>query len=363
MKNFSISGAALALVLLAASPVQAAECKFRADAPDQHKVVKGDTLWDISAKFLDNPWCWPQVWGLNKDQIRDPHWIYPGQTIWFDRANGRLSLNAPGSGSGSGAAGDPPLTRLSPQLRTEGLGKDAIASIRASDIEPFLSQPMIVEPADIAGAPRIAATNNERVILGKNDKIYVSGALKGGTSFQVFRPGKELIDPDTGRVIAHEAFYLGTVKLQTEAAKGVDVHTFTISSSRQEMAVGDLLRQAPPTPLMNYVPHQPNVQVSARVVDVYGGVQYAGQNSVVSINRGSVDGIDIGATLQLYHKGKTVVDPVKQGVAGFYAGKLKLPDETYGTLFIFRVFKNVSYGLVMQVTEPVEVGDVARSPE
>jgi hypothetical protein len=352
------------VALLAASPAQAANCQFRADAPDQHKVVKGDTLWDISGKFLDNPWCWPQVWGLNKDQIKDPHWIYPGQVIWFDRANQRLSLSPPGSGAGgSGAPGDPPTLRLTPQLRTEGLGKDAIASIRSSDIEPFLSQPMLVEQGDIEGAPRVVATTDTRVILGKNDKIYVRGALNGGTSFQVFRPGKALIDPDNGRVIAHEAFYLGTVKLQNEAGPGVDVHSFTVSSSRQEMAVGDLLRQAPPTPLMNYVPHQPNVQVNARVVDVYGGVQYAGQNMVVSINRGAVDGIDIGSTLQLYHKGRTVVDPVKRGVAGFGEGKLKLPDEVYGTLFIFRVFKHISYGLIMQVTEPVEVGDVARSPE
>lgn len=354
------------MALLVASPAQAAECKFRADAPDQHKVVKGDTLWDISAKFLDNPWCWPQVWGLNKDQIRDPHWIYPGQTIWFDRANQRLSLNAPGSGgagSGTGAAGDPSYLRLSPQLRTEGLGRDAIASIPASVIEPFLSHPMIVEQGDIEGAPRIAAAPEGRQMLGKNDKIYVAGALKGGTSFQVFRPGTELRDPETGKVIAHEAFYLGTVKLAAEAGKDVDVHTFNVSSSKQEMAVGDLLRQAPPTPLMNYVPHQPLQPVHARVVSVLNGVVYAGQNQVVSINRGSVDGLDIGATLQLYHKGATVVDPVKRGVAGFGAGKLRLPDETYGTLFIFRVFKNMSYGLIMQVTEPVKVGDVARSPE
>lgn len=362
MKNFSISGAALTLMLLAATPAHAAECKFRADAPDQHVVVRGDTLWDISARFLDNPWCWPQVWGLNKDQIKDPHWIYPGQTVWFDRTNQRLSLNRPGAGAG-GAAGDPPTLRLSPQLRTEGLGKDAIASIPSSMIEPFLSQPMIVEPGDIAGAPRIAATPEARVIMGKNDKIYVKGDLKGGTSFQVFRPGTELRDPETGKVIAHEAFYLGTVKLQAEAGKNVDVHTFTISSARQEMNVGDLLRQAPPTPLMNYVPHQPQVHVDARVVAIYGGVDSAGQNMVVSINRGSVDGLDIGSTLQLYHKGRTVVDPVKQGVAGFNAGKLRLPDEQYGTLFVFRVFKNIAYGLIMQVTEPVKVGDVARSPE
>jgi hypothetical protein len=359
MKNFSTVSARLAVAalftgLLATAPAQAAKCEFRPNAPDQHKVVKGDTLWDISGTFLQHPWCWPQVWGMNKEEIKNPHWIYPGQIIYFDRVNGRLSLNKPGS-DGLGANGN---GRLQPQLRTEGLGTDAIASISSNVIDPFLSQPLVIENQELASAPRIVAAQDGHVFLGKDDKVYVRGNLNGVSSFQVFRPGAPLRDPVTKQIIAYEAVYLGSVKVNTEAKPGSDVHTMIVSSSKQEMGVGDRLMPAPPTAIRNYVPHQPDSHIDARVVSVYAGVNFAGQNEVVTINRGSLDGIDVGTVLQVYTLGKTVVDKTEKK-----ATNIKLPDEQNGTVFIFRVFNHISYGLIMQVTEPVQVGDVAKSPE
>ena len=363
MKNFSTVVTRLAaaglVACVVAGPVQAANCSFRPNAPDQHSVVKGDTLWDISATFLANPWCWPEVWGLNRDDIRNPHWIYPGQVIWFDRARGRLSLVRPGGDEGAGM----PVTRLSPQLRTEGLGKDAVQSIPAGLIEPYLTQPLIVEAGELDAAPRIAASQENHYYIGAGDKVYVRGDLKGGSSFQVFRPGSALRDPDTNKTVAHEATYLGTVTLQAEARPGVDVHTFTVTSSSQEIGVGDRLIAAPPEPLRNYVPHPPERPVRARLMSIHSGVTYAGQSQVVTVNRGSVDGLDVGSVLELYQFGKTVVDPGQRGFLGFGRSTIRLPDEQYGTLFVFRVFRNVSYGLIMQVTAPAQVGDVAKSPE
>jgi hypothetical protein len=367
MKNFitvsaRIAAAALFTGLLALPAQAATVCKFRPNAPDQHVVVKGDTLWDISGKFLEHPWCWPQVWGMNKEEIKNPHWIYPGQIVYFDRASGRLSLRKPGSGDGLGGNG---TVRMSPQLRTEGLGADAIASIPSSVIEPFLSQPLVVEADELKGAPRIVAAREGRMFLAKDEKVYVRGNLKGGSSFQVFRPGIPLKDPVTAKVLAYEAVYLGTVSLNAEAKAGSDVHTFLVSDSKQEMAVGDLLMPAPPNAIRNYVPHQPEGQIDARVIGIYSGVTYAGQNQVVSINKGTLDGLDVGSVLQLYTLGKTVKDKTQPSAGWFKRNNatIKLPDEQSGTLFIFRTFKQISYGLIMQVTEPVEIGDVAKSPE
>lgn len=365
MKNFITVGTRLAVAALfalgAAVSAQAADCAFRPNAPDQHLVVRGDTLWDISGKFLEHPWCWPQVWGMNRDEIANPHWIYPGQIVYFDRASGRLSLTRPGSGDGSEGL---PTTRLSPQVRTEGMGADAIAAIPSGAIEPFLTQPLIVEEKQLADAPRIAAHEEGHVYLGKGDKLYVRGALNGGSSFQVFRPGTPLRDPDTNKIIAYEAVYLGSVALQTAARPGVDVHTFVVSNSVQEMGVGDRLVAAPPTPLRNYVPHPPARPTRARVLGIYSGVTFAGQNQVISVNRGTVDGLDVGAVLRLYHFGGVIADPGgSKGFMGIGKSKLRLPDEQVGSLFIFRVFKNVSYGLIMQTTQPVQVGDVAATPE
>lgn len=329
-------------------------CEFLPNAPDQHLVVRGDTLWGIAGKFLKHPWCWPQVWGMNREQINDPHWIYPGQIVYFDRVAGRLRLGKPTGGSESGGSSD---VRLSPQLRMEGLGKDALPAIPAGEIEPFLSQPLIVEEEELANAPRIMATQEGRVNLAKDDKAYVRGELNGGTSFQAFRPGRPLKDPETAKIIGYEAVYLGTLKLQRAAKADNEAHTFTVVTSKEEMGVGDRLVPVPPTPLLNYMPHPPARQVDARIVSVYGGVTQAGQNQVVSVNRGKNDGLDLGTVLELYRFGPIVQDRTDK------KNEVKLPDELYGSLFIFRTFNNISYGLVMQVKDSVQVGDIAKSPE
>ncbi|NRR32601.1 LysM peptidoglycan-binding domain-containing protein [Oxalobacteraceae bacterium] len=367
MKNFSTVGVRLVVAALfsatTAASAQAMHCAFRDNAPDQHTVVKGDTLWGISGTFLEKPWCWPQVWDMNREEVHNPHWIYPGQIIYFDRAAGRLRLGNKIEASGADGR-DPSALRLSPQLRMEGLGKDAVQSIPSGMIEPFLTQPLIIEADELKSAPRVIALQENHVFIGKDDKAYVRGDLKGGTSFQVFRQPVPLKDPITKAVIGYEAFYLGTLKLQTEAAKGSEVHTFIVAGAKEEMGVGDQLMQMPPTPMRNYVPHPPEQKVAARVVAVYGGVTHAGQNQVVSINRGKLDGLDVGAVLQLYHAGKMVKDVgASKGWHGMAQPLVKLPDEEVGSLFIFRVFNHISYGLIMQVTEPVEVGDVAKSPE
>jgi hypothetical protein len=363
MKKFSTAGVILALAAAIAQPALAAEpgqnaprarsCAFLTNAPDQHKVVRGDTLWEISGRFLQHPWCWPQVWDLNREQIRNPHWIYPGQIVYFDRAAGRLRL---GQGAGAGT-GDVPLVRMTPQVRTEGMGREAIPAIPASAIEPFLSQPLIVEENALADTPRIVATNENHVYLGKGDKAYVRGDLKGHTRFQVFRPSRPLFDPISRAVIGHEAAYLGTVRLDRAAAGDHEAHRFVVDSSRQEIGVGDRLLPVPPDPVLNYAPHAPDAPLAAHVVSVYGGVGSAGQNDVISVNRGKASGVDVGTVLELYRTGAIVPDRTDNNVP------VKLPDDKYGTLFIFRVFDNISYGLVMQVTDTVRIGDVARSPE
>ncbi len=367
MKKFSTAGyipllalsaAALSLNAVAATEttapaaVKTMRCSFKANAPDKHTVVRGDTLWDISGKFLDHPWCWPQVWGLNRDQIRDPHWIYPGQIVYFDRAAGRLRL-----GSATGSQGGIPNVKLSPQVRTEGMGRDAIPAIPASAIEPFLTQPLIVSEGELQSAARIVAVQEGRVFLGKGEKAYVRGDLKGEKSFQVFRPAQPLRDPDTKEILGYEAAYLGTLMLDRTATAEDEAHRFIVSSSKEEMGVGDRLVPVPPAPLLNYVPHPPATAIDARVVSIYGAVIQGGQNNVITINRGKNDGIDMGTVLQLYRYGGIIADRTD--------GKkpVRLPDEQYGTLFVFRVFDKLSYALVMQVSDAVQVGDVAKSPE
>jgi hypothetical protein len=358
MTKFSTAAVLLALASVSTSYAadgadapKSARCGFLPNAPDQHQVVRGDTLWGISGKFLQNPWCWPEVWGMNREQIRDPHWIYPGQVVYLDRETGRLRLGKPVG------AGGMPTVRMTAQVRTEGLGAEAVPAIPSGVIEPFLSQPLIIEAGEMNGAPRIVAADDNRVLIGKNERAYVRGDLKNGTSFQVFRPGAPLRDPATRQIIGYEAAYLGDVKLQRAARADNEAHMFTVVTGKEEMGVGDRLQPLPPAPIVNYMPHPPEKPVEARIVSIYGGVNQAGQNQIVTINRGKGHGLDVGTVLELSRFGRTILDRTDQ------KQPVKLPDHQYGNLFIFRVFNNISYGLVMQVTDTVQVGDMAKSPE
>jgi hypothetical protein len=237
------------------------------------------------------------------------------------------------------------------------MGRDAIPAIPSSAIEPFLTQPLIVNETELQSAARIVAVQEGRVFLGKGDKAYVRGDLKDGSAFQVFRPAKPLRDPQTKEILGYEAAYLGTLTLDRAAKAEDEAHRFIVSSSKEEMGIGDRLVKVPPTPILNYVPHPPATAVDARVVSVYGGVMQAGQNNVITINRGKNDGIDMGTVLQLYRYGGIIADRTDD------KKPVRLPDELYGTLFVFRVFDKLSYALVMQVTDAVQVGDVAKTPE
>lgn len=360
MKKFST----IALLLALSSSVFAADemntpqtqCAFLPNAPDQHLVVTGDTLWGISQMFLEHAWCWPQVWGMNREDIKNPHWIYPGQIVYFDRVANRLRLGQPTS-TNAASSGGVQTVKLSPQVRSSSIEGNAITSIPANIIEPFLSQPLILEENELNGAPRIVAAQEGHVNIGKSEKAYVMGDLHGETMFQVYRPATALKDPVTKKIIGYEAAYLGTLKLVRQAKTDNEAHTFTAITTKQEMAAGDRLLPVPSKPMTNYVPHSPDGIIDARVVSIYGGVKQAGQNQTLTINVGSKDGIDVGTVLQLYRLGNIIADKTNNKAA------VKLPDEEYGTLFIYRVFKNISYGLIMQVSDSAQIGDIVKKPE
>jgi hypothetical protein len=331
----------------------------RSDAPDRHIVVKGDTLWDISGKFFKDPWKWPHIWGLNKDSIKDPHWIYPGDVIFLDRSSGTLSIGQPGASAAGGISemaaassvsdtGD--NVRLSPQVRVNTSPHDAIPSIPASTIAPFLTQPLVIEAGQLKDAPALIGAREGRVILGNDDTGFIKGLPSDqGDQWQIYRPGKTFIDPDTDEVLGIEAIYLGNA----EVIHFADVSTIAISHSVQEIYAGDRLVLPTVEQVNNYLPRAPESIISARVISVYGGVTQGGQNSVITLNKGARDGLASGHVLALYHKGEVVKSEGK---------KYTLPDERYGLVFVFRVFNKVSYALVMQTHLPVQLLDRANTP-
>lgn len=345
MQKFIIS---LICCLLPAFALAAAP-EIRDNAPDRHIVVKGDTLWDISAQFFKDPWKWPQIWGMNKDTIKDPHWIYPGDVIILDRTTNTLRIGEAAATSTT-TSSTSEIVKLSPKMRAQASTHDAIPSIPASVIDPLLSRPLIIEETQLSGAPTLVGTYEKRVILGNNDIAYVSGlADKTEPNWQVYRPGKELIDPDSKEVLGREAIYLGDARV----GKFADISTITITKANQEINKGDRLVEASSEAVNNYIPRAPDRQIVARVISIYGGVSQAGQNAIITINKGRRDGLENGHVLALYRKG----DVLKEGKK-----TIVLPDVRNGLLFVFRTFDKVAYGLVMQTRLPVELLDNAQTP-
>ena len=326
------------------------ELKLQDGAPDRYVVEKGDTLWGISGKFLKDPWRWPEIWRLNQDQIKNPHRIYPGDVIVLDRSKNPPQLTTMAAAT----------VKLSPQVRAEQLSEAGIPAIPPKVIEPFLSQPLVIEEGGLANAPRIVGTQESAVYLGAGGIAYVSGMGESKEpSWHMFRPGIPLIDPDTNRTLGYEARFLGTVRVMSFGEPA----TVRIVSSVEEIAAGDRLLPAGPAVLNQYAPHPPNSNIRGRIIAIYGTLTNSegGKNSVVSLNKGSADGLEMGHVLAIWRAGRSIPDP-QSARSRDYAPHFQLPDERYGLAFVFRVFSGVSYALILESSRPVRPGDVVETP-
>ncbi|MBE7420566.1 MAG: LysM peptidoglycan-binding domain-containing protein [Ideonella sp.] len=333
------------------------------NAPESHTVVRGDTLWDISKIFLRTPWRWPELWGMNLDQIKNPHLIYPGQVLQLVKVGDRATLRV-AQPVGSAVPGN--TVKLSPRVRAETLDNGAIPSIPLHLIGPFLNEAVVFSTDELATAPRIVASQEGRVLLSRGETAYVRGDLKGNRDFRVFREAKPMADPDTGEVLGYEARYVGTAEfvrdgglqasLDGKSAQIVPA-TFKMTGVRLEAGVGDRLAPVPARDYAAYVPHAPSQPIKGRIVSIYGEAISAGQNQIVSINRGARDGMERGHVLALWRNGARVTDTTDPAKP-----LMKLPDERIGTLFVFRTFERVSYALIIDAQDPVRAGDRFSQP-
>ncbi len=366
------------------------------DAPDSYVVKAGDTLWDISRMFLRSPWRWPELWGMNMEEILNPHLIFPGQALYLIKRDGRalLSSTAPGAGGGEAPAGGTTTTgtgssrdgdagietvRLSPGIRYEEY-KTPLTALRTRDIEAFLAEPLIVEEGELQLAPRIVAAGENRVIIGRGDRVYARGPANAPLlddqpklkQYRIFRNAKPLKDPETGEILGYEAEFLGKAVLSrsegsTEIASAggkVDTAlvpaTIDITAAKSEMLVGDRMAPEPAREFLNFVPRAPSGNVTGRIVSIYGSssVVNASQNQVVVLNRGRRDGIESGHVLAILKDGQQLTDTTDPA-----RPLIKLPNERNGLLMVFRVYDKLSYGLILDITDSVRVGDRLATPQ
>jgi len=351
--------------------------ELKAGAPERYTVKPGDTLWGLSAAFLAQPWRWPELWGMNLQDIRNPHLIYPGQVLLLDKQDGRATLRLATPVIETPAEG--PTIKLSPRIRVETPADSALPALKSSMIDAFLTEPVVVDDSSLQTAARIVAAQDSRVLLTRGDRAYALGSRgspliddpqQPQQAYRVLRNATPLKDPVTGEVLGFEAQYIGRVLLvrgesaqTTTSADGKAVQevipaTIDIVAAREEIRVGDRLLPEPALTLRSYVPRAPSAAMEARVVSVYGNaVANVGQNQVVVINRGSREGLESGHMLAILTDGARLIDKTDPARTA-----LKLPDERKGLLMVFRSFERLSYALVLEATEGVRVGDRLVNP-
>ncbi len=345
MASKAILGLILGLTLSLSS--WADVIKLNPTHPTSHVVVKSDTLWDISAKFLQDPWQWPNVWRHNS-QIKNPHLIYPGDVITLCFIDGKpmLCVNSPTSDE----------RMLYPHMRAESPDQ-AIDMIPNEAIRPYLTSPKVVDEDELANAPYIIDFSGEHIIAAEGDKIFVRAILKPEyLAYTTYRPGQTYTDPDTNEILGYEAEYIAdNVILELG-----DPATLLIINTEKEVRRGDrLMPSSEEEVAFNFFPTPPTELIKGSIIAVLNGVQEIGQYDIIVLNKGKQDGLKQGHLLSIIQKGKLVTDP-------FHKNKnelVKLPDQEAGIVLVFRIFDRVSYGLVMHASRNMRVLDMVQTPE
>lgn len=333
--------------------------EFTPDHPERYTVVKGDTLWDISGRFLEHPWLWPEVWHANP-QIANPHLIYPGDVLGLVYVDGQKRITTlqagPNNGvtrlsPGSTVLGDGSI-KLSPQVRATPIST-AIPTIPLDAIASFLAEHRIVTQEELDAAPYIIAARQERLVTGAGDEVFARGQLNGIAKVAVYRKSEAYVDPDTQEFLGLEAKSIGTAAVK--AVEG-EVATLHIERSSEDLRNGDRLLPTEDRAINStFMPSRPDTDIRGKMIAVDSGVRNIGQYNVVVINRGTRDGLKEGHVLATYKAGGVARDPIT-------SERIQLPAERAGVLMVFRVFEKISYGLILQATRPLALMDEVRTP-
>lgn len=329
---------------------------IKPDYPDRYTVQKGDTLWDISKRFLKDPWLWPEVWHINS-AIRNPHLIYPGDVIVLYYEDGKPFLTMEGAAGTAPKYQKPGIKtyKLSPKIRSESLEK-AITTISRELIAPFLSRPRIATKEQIESAPYIISSFEEHLISGSTNRVYaknLNGSKLG--AYHVLRPGVEYKDPETGESLGFELTDLADASV----VRGGEPATLILNDARQEIFNGDLLFPHENKEMdFQFFPRPPKSDIRGSIVSVVNGVSLIGQYDIVVLNRGTKHGLEPGHVLAIYQKGANVRDP-----KAFWSwDRIKMPDERAAILMVFRVNEKTSYGLIMEAQRPIKIYDYVKNP-
>jgi LysM repeat protein len=322
------------------------------NAPDSYVVKKGDTLWGIAKVFLRDPWYWPEIWQVNP-QVHNPHLIYPGDTLRLVFIDGQPQILL--------QRGD--AARVQPRVRSEPI-EAAVTTIPYETVQAFMSKPSVLDKDQIKHAPYVLATRDLHVVMSDGDTLYArgfAGPVELGSHYNVVRVGDALTDPDDNRVLGYNGIFTGAAHVTRDG----DTVSLVMTESAQETRAGDKLFVGGVDVPLDFIPSSPKVRTNGRIIAVSDGVSVIGQYEVVVVNRGARDGLAPGNVLGVFDTGPIVHDNESKGfftLNTLGSKKVQLPSERTGTFMVFKTFDNISYGLVMEATNMIRVGDKIENP-
>lgn len=356
-----------ALAVLLFPLLAAAETvELKPDHPDRYVVQKGDTLWDISSRFLKEPWLWIDIWEVNP-QIENPHLIFPGDEVFLRFVEGQPVVSVRRGEVGKEAEGTETegtvrrrlpggTVKLSPRVRVSEID-EAIPTIPIDIIQQFLKRPRVVTEEEIDRAPYVVSVGKEALIGKPGKKIYARG-INGEAvpRYTVYRKGQQYLDPERDdEVLGFEAIHIADALLEDEG----DPATLMVTAAQRELLRGDRLFPIAEEEIQTtFMPRAPREGTSGRIISVLEGVSQIGQYQVVVLNLGGEDGIEPGHVMAVYQRGETILD----SFSGERKEEVTLPDERAGIIMVFRSFERLSYALVMEATRAIHVQDAVRNP-
>jgi len=332
---------------------QAGGLVMNPNAPDSYVVKRGDTLWGIAKVFLRDPWYWPEIWQVNP-QVQNPHLIYPGDTLRLVYIEGRPQILLQRGDS----------ARVEPRIRSEPF-EGAITTIPYQSVAAFMSKPSVLSKEQIKTAPYVLASRDMHVVAAEGDTLYArgfTGPVDPGTHYNVVHVGEALRDPDDNSILGYDGVFTGAGHI----TRGGDPATLLMTESAYETEPGDKLFAGGVEVPLDFIPSPPKDKINGRIIAVSHGVTVIGQYEVVVINRGARDGLMPGNVLAVYLAGDKISDTANRGFFGsmtrIFSTKVRLPDERSGTFMVFKTFDNLSYGLIMEATDLIRVGDRVENP-
>ncbi|MGK0406095.1 MAG: nucleoid-associated protein YgaU [Oleispira sp.] len=320
---------------------------LKPDAPEQYTVKKGDTLWGISERYTDDAWQWPNIWYQNA-QIKNPHLIFPGDTLGLMMIGGKVKVTVVERGMESRTI------KMSPTARIEPI-ESAIPTIPMEAIMPFITRNRIVEAVELNVAPYILAAGGGRIMNGAGGVAYGRGDFRDGiaNAYGIFRASIVYKDPVTEEILGLEAKEIG---LANVISNEKDIVKLDLIKTSQQIIEGDRLLTTENRQLVTrFQPKAPDNYIDGFIISVPGGVTQIGQYSMIVINKGKREGISEGSILDIMKRGEVVRDRTKEE-------QVRLPSEKAGQLIVFRVYEKLSYALVTKATRSLNVGDQVRSP-